>query len=149
MCEACLVEDFSRRGLLRSAAGAALASGLSGRVSLAEAWAAETLPGDTVEPEEIAAGVFFHKGDTRYFQEGVLNGAAGSIRYLMCNNGWIVLDDHVLVIDANMPGRAEALVSAVRRTTNAVSQSNICSIRTIMGTMCTGIAPWWNELELP
>jgi cyclase len=36
----------------------------------------------------------------------------------MCNNGWIVLDDHVLVIDANMPGRTEALVAAVRRTTN-------------------------------
>jgi hypothetical protein len=54
-------------------------------------------------------GRVFPKGDTRYFQEGALNGAAGSIRYLMCNNGWIVLDDHVLVIDANMPGRAEAV----------------------------------------
>jgi hypothetical protein len=58
MCEACLVEDFSRRGLLRSAAGAALASGSSGRVSLAEAWAVETSPGDTVEPERSPRACF-------------------------------------------------------------------------------------------
>ena len=36
----------------------------------------------------------------------------------MCNNGWVVLGDHVLVIDAIMPARANTLLAAVRRTTD-------------------------------
>jgi len=36
----------------------------------------------------------------------------------MCNNGWVVLGDYVLLIDANMPIRADALLDAVRMTTN-------------------------------
>jgi len=68
--------------------------------------------------EALAPGVYFLKGATRYFQEGAVTGPAGAIRSLMCNNGWVDLGDEVLLIDANMPGRADALLAEVRRTTD-------------------------------
>ncbi len=110
MCDACLIEDMARRGLTCIAADAELdaVSGGGGGTKTAPA----------TEPEEVVPGVFFLMGETRYFQDGTQAGAAGSIRSLMCNNGWVVLGDHVLVIDANMPGRADALLAAVRGTTD-------------------------------
>lgn len=119
MCEACLIEDLSRRGLLHGAAGAGLAAWLGVRPG--GALAAEPAAPDVVaaaEPDEVAPGVFFLMGETRYFQDGTQAGAAGAIRSLMCNNGWVVLGDHVLIIDANMPARADTLLAAVRRTTD-------------------------------
>lgn len=80
--------------------------------------ATDTLEDPIGEAEEVAPGIFFLKGGTHYFRDGVRDGAAGSVRRLMCNNGWIVLGDRVLLIDANMPGRADALLAAVRRTTD-------------------------------
>jgi hypothetical protein len=70
------------------------------------------------EPQEVAPGVFFLKGGTRYFREGTVTGPAGAVRSLMCNNGWVVLDDAVLLVDANMPGRADDLLAAARSTTS-------------------------------
>lgn len=67
-------------------------------------------------PQEVAPGVFFLKGGTRYFEEGTKTGPAGAVRSLMCNNGWIDLGDEVLLIDSNMPSRTDALLSAVRDT---------------------------------
>ncbi len=119
MCEACLIEDLSRRGLLHGTAGAGLAAWLGGRPR--GALAAEPVAPDVVapaEPDEVAPGVFFLMGETRYFQDGTQAGAADAIRSLMCNNGWVVLGDHVLIIDANMPARADTLLAAVRRTTD-------------------------------
>lgn len=119
MCEACLIEDLSRRGLLHGTAGAGLAAWLGARP--VGALAAELVAPDVVapaEPDEVAPGVFFLMGETRYFQDGTQAGAAGAIRSLMCNNGWVVLGDHVLIIDANMPARADTLLAAVRRTTD-------------------------------
>ncbi|THD51221.1 MBL fold metallo-hydrolase [Phenylobacterium sp.] len=87
---------------------------------------AETPPKDPFAPgadgigetETLAPGVYFLKGATRYFREGAVSGPAGAIRSLMCNNGWVDLGDEVLLIDANMPGRADALLAEVRRTTD-------------------------------
>ena len=42
--------------------------------------------------EEVAPGVYFHEGDL-----------AGKGH---CNNGWVVFDDFVLVIDGNFPSGA-------------------------------------------
>lgn len=73
---------------------------------------------DVGTPEQIADGVFFLRGGTHYFRDGTQTGPAGSVPRLMCNNGWVVLGDHVLLIDANMPGRADILIEAVRATTD-------------------------------
>lgn len=73
---------------------------------------------DAGTPEQIADGVFFLRGGTHYFRDGTQTGPAGSVPRLMCNNGWVVLGDHVLLIDANMPGRADILIEAVRSTTD-------------------------------
>jgi cyclase len=67
-------------------------------------------------PEELAPGIFFLRGATRYFQEGAKAGPAGAVRSLMCNNGWVDLGDEVILIDSNMPSRSEALLAAVRST---------------------------------
>jgi len=67
-------------------------------------------------PEELAPGVFFLRGGTRYFQEGAKTGPAGAVRSLMCNNGWVDLGDEVLLVDSNMPSRGDALLAAVRET---------------------------------
>jgi glyoxylase-like metal-dependent hydrolase (beta-lactamase superfamily II) len=68
--------------------------------------------------EAVAPGVFFLRGATRYFEEGAKTGPAGAIQSLMCNNGWVDLGDEVLLIDANMPGRAGKLLAAVSATTD-------------------------------
>ena len=47
------------------------------------------VPGLHAQPDtvrEVASGVFFHEGD---FRRG------------HCNNGWVIFEDYVLVIDAN------------------------------------------------
>jgi cyclase len=67
-------------------------------------------------PEELAPGVFFLRGGTRYFQDGSKTGPAGAVQSLMCNNGWVDLGDEVLLIDSNMPSRSDALLAAVRDT---------------------------------
>jgi cyclase len=121
MCEACLIDDLSHRGLLRGAGVAGLALSLGSMARPGSALAAEPVPPDAIaaaEPEEVAPGVFFLMGETRYFRDGTRQGAAGTVGSLMCNNGWVVFDDHVLLIDANVPGRADALLAAVRRTTD-------------------------------
>jgi len=121
MTNTCLIDDLSRRGLLSGAEGSAIAARLGCRpLDREEPGAVRALQDDVAaaEPEEIASGVFFLKGATRYFQEGTVQGPAGAIRSLMCNNGWVVLGDYVLLIDANMPSRADTLIDAVRRTTD-------------------------------
>jgi cyclase len=57
---------------------------------------------DTVE--ELAPGVFFHEGDLR---------GKGH-----CNNGWVVFDDYVLVIDANFPSGAQQVMQKIKAQTN-------------------------------
>jgi cyclase len=57
---------------------------------------------DTVK--ELAPGVFFHEGDLR---------GKGH-----CNNGWVVFDDYVLVIDANFPSGAQQVMQKIKAQTN-------------------------------
>jgi len=78
----------------------------------------ETLASGLGEPVELAPGVFFLQGCETYFHNGTASGPAGAIRTLMCNNGWVVLGDEVLLIDANMPDRADELLGLVAQTTN-------------------------------
>ncbi|MGX5817387.1 MBL fold metallo-hydrolase [Chitinophaga lutea] len=61
--------------------------------------------------EEIAPGVFFLKGKTRYFENGNYN-------EVECNIGWILFDDFVLLIDSNFPGSGAAILSEIRKTSS-------------------------------
>lgn len=52
--------------------------------------------------QEIAPGVYFHQGDSRRGHS---------------NNGWIVFEDYVLLIDANYPSGAKVVMPKVKETT--------------------------------
>jgi cyclase len=54
--------------------------------------------------KELAPGVYFHEGD--------LNGKGH------CNNGFVVFEDYVLVVDANFPSGAEDLLPKVKAQTS-------------------------------
>lgn len=53
--------------------------------------------------ETVAPDVFFHEGDI---------GRSGH-----CNNGWIVFEDYVLVVDANFPSGAQVILPKIREIT--------------------------------
>ena len=57
---------------------------------------------DTVK--ELAPGVFFHEGDIR---------GKGH-----CNNGWVIFDDYVLVLDANFPSGAQEIIPKIKAQTS-------------------------------
>lgn len=54
--------------------------------------------------ETVAPDVFFHEGDLA---------AKGH-----CNNGWIIFEDYVLVIDGNFPSGAQEIIPKIRTMTN-------------------------------
>lgn len=54
---------------------------------------------------ELAPGVFFRKTQLQP-------------QFIGCNQGWIVFDDFVLVIEASFPNQAEALIKEIRKTTD-------------------------------
>jgi glyoxylase-like metal-dependent hydrolase (beta-lactamase superfamily II) len=54
--------------------------------------------------EQLAEGVYFHEGDL---------GRRGH-----CNNGWVVFEDYVLVIDANFPDGATELIPKIKAVTS-------------------------------
>src|SRR6202162_2770815 len=49
-----------------------------------------------------------------YFHEGSLSDNADAV----CNNGWIIFEDYVLVIDANFPAGAKLMISKIRALTD-------------------------------
>ena len=53
------------------------------------------------EVKEVAPNVYFHQGD-------LVQGH--------CNNGWVVLDDYVLVVDANFPSGAKLVLPKIQAT---------------------------------
>ncbi len=53
--------------------------------------------------EMVASGVYFYEGD--------LAGKG------FCNNGWIVFEDYVLVVDANYPSGAQEIIQHIRGAT--------------------------------
>jgi cyclase len=76
-------------------------TGLVGLAALEERAIAEAREVNKVDP--IAQDVYFHEGDL-----------AGKGH---CNNGWIVFEDYVLVIDANFPSGAEEILPKIRALT--------------------------------
>ena len=54
--------------------------------------------------KELAPGVYFHEGDLR---------AKGH-----CNNGWVIFDDYVLVLDANFPSGAQEIIPKIKAQTS-------------------------------
>src|ERR1700757_681862 len=49
-----------------------------------------------------------------YFHEGQVSDTADAV----CNNGWIMFEDYVLVIDANFPAGAKLIISKIRDLTD-------------------------------
>jgi cyclase len=49
-----------------------------------------------------------------YFHEGQLADTADAV----CNNGWILFEDYVLVVDANFPAGARLIISKIRSLTD-------------------------------
>lgn len=54
--------------------------------------------------QEVAPGVYFHEGDIK--------------NHGHCNNGWVIFDDYVLVIDANFPSGAEEIIPKIKALTS-------------------------------
>ena len=54
--------------------------------------------------KELAPGVYFHEGD--------LKGKGH------CNNGWVIFDDYVLVLDANFPSGALEIIPKIKAQTS-------------------------------
>jgi cyclase len=54
--------------------------------------------------EQIAPDVYFHEGDIKGHGH--------------CNNGWIVFEDYVLVIDANFPSGAQEILPKIKAITD-------------------------------
>jgi cyclase len=49
-----------------------------------------------------------------YFHEGLVSDTADAV----CNNGWIMFEDYVLVIDANFPAGAKLIIGRIRALTD-------------------------------
>ena len=91
--------DFTRRNLLLAA------TAIVG-VSEAEAHQQSAEPKSASEVNQaipLTKDVFFHQGD---------------IDRGLCNNGWIVFQDYVLVIDANFPAGAQVILPKIRAITS-------------------------------
>jgi len=94
--------DVNRRGFLAS--GAALLSVAAEAELLAGEPLAETAKAGNVDA--IAPDVYFHMGTLSENADAV------------CNNGWIVFEDYVLVIDANFPAGARQIIAKIRALTD-------------------------------
>jgi glyoxylase-like metal-dependent hydrolase (beta-lactamase superfamily II) len=73
-------------------------------LTLALGPATTTANAEVNKPQEVAPGVWFHEGDI---------GRKGH-----CNNGWIVFQDYVLVIDANFPSGAREILPKIKASTD-------------------------------
>ncbi len=89
----------SRRALI---AGSGALSGLADAVSATRAACSRhSLEVGKVDP--VAPDVYFHEGD---IEKG------------FCNNGWVVFEDYVLVVDANFPAGAQVILPKIRALTD-------------------------------
>jgi glyoxylase-like metal-dependent hydrolase (beta-lactamase superfamily II) len=62
--------------------------------------------GEATEADYLAPDVYFHEGKVADNADAV------------CNNGWIIFEDYVLVIDANFPAGAKLIISKIRGMTD-------------------------------
>jgi glyoxylase-like metal-dependent hydrolase (beta-lactamase superfamily II) len=94
--------DISRRRFLTTGtaflSAAAEAELLAGPIPAGTAEAAQA--------DLLAPGIYFH--------EGQISDAADAV----CNNGWIIFEDYVLVVDANFPAGAKLIISKIRALTD-------------------------------
>src|SRR5690348_6422617 len=95
--------DVSRRGflaggtaLLTLAAEADLLGGGSIREGMLEA----------AKDDLVAPDIYFHEGTVADNSDAV------------CNNGWIMFEDYVLVVDANFPAGARLIIGKIRALTD-------------------------------
>jgi cyclase len=94
--------DVNRRGFLASgAAFLSLAAEAELLAEPAQAGASQAGKVDLVAPD-----VYFHAGTLSNTAEAV------------CNNGWIIFEDYVLVIDANFPAGARQIIGKIRALTD-------------------------------
>ena len=101
--------DVTRRDMLIGGAallGLAAAAGPNSAKAApteeAEAMAAKAFEVNKVD--QLAEGVYFHEGDL--------------IKSGHCNNGWVIFEDYVLVIDANYPSGANVIIPKIRALTD-------------------------------
>lgn len=92
--------DMTRRELLT---GSAAALGLLTAERESEA-APRSALAEVGKVDEVAPDIYFHEGDLQ---------SKGH-----CNNGWIVFEDYVLVIDANFPSGAQEIIPKIRALTD-------------------------------
>jgi len=86
---------------------------VGGSAFLSIAAEAELLAGPMPEGMAAAAKDDLVAPDV-YFHEGQVSDAADAV----CNNGWIMFEDYVLVIDANFPAGAKLIISKIRALTD-------------------------------
>ncbi|HVN19404.1 MAG TPA: MBL fold metallo-hydrolase [Dongiaceae bacterium] len=74
----------------------------------ADLLARPTRPGipEAAKEDLVATDIYFHEGD--------ISDSADAV----CNNGWIIFEDYVLVIDANFPAGAKLMISKIRALTD-------------------------------
>src|SRR5262249_45824344 len=56
------------------------------------------------EVQQLAPDVYFHEGDIKGHGH--------------CNNGWVIFEDYVLVIDGNFPSGAKEIIPKIRALTD-------------------------------
>src|SRR4051812_30920889 len=61
---------------------------------------------DATKEDLLGPDIYFHEGNVSDNAEAV------------CNNGWIIFADYVLVIDANFPAGARLIISKIRALTD-------------------------------
>ena len=94
--------DVSRRGfLVGGSAFLSLAAEAEILAGPRPVWLAEAAKEDLVAPDI-------------YFHQGTVSDTADAV----CNNGWIMFEDYVLVIDANFPVGAKIIISKIRALTD-------------------------------
>ena len=94
--------DVSRRGFL---AGSAAFLSLAAEAELL-AVPTPPLPPEVGKVDLVAPDIYFH--------EGLVADNADAV----CNNGWILFEDYVLVIDANFPAGARQVIGKIRSLTD-------------------------------
>ncbi|HUK91312.1 MAG TPA: MBL fold metallo-hydrolase, partial [Blastocatellia bacterium] len=98
--------DVTRREMLIG--GAAIlglaATNTHGAVELASRKTSPMTPPEINKVDQLAEDVYFHEGDL--------------LTHGHCNNGWIVFEDYVLVIDAGYPSAAKLILPKIRAITD-------------------------------
>jgi glyoxylase-like metal-dependent hydrolase (beta-lactamase superfamily II) len=86
---------------------------LSGGVALLSLAAEEELLAALSPAERAQTGKADMLAPDIYFHEGQLSETADAV----CNNGWIIFEDYVLVVDANFPAGARQIIGKIRALT--------------------------------